>query len=409
MVDEAKPYLDEAVKDLSTAKPLPGFRPGKATYEDVKRAVGEMRIWETALERIVRATYVKTILDKQIDTVGSPEISVDQLTPGQDIKFTVIAPISPRVEKMADINACKVSAKKVEVSDQQVEDAIQQMRKMRRAEARVDRPATLEDLVIIDLEMKKDHVTLDGGSGKDYRVYLSEQHYIPGFNKQLEGIKAGDERTFTLPFPEEHYQKHLAGKIVDFTAKATGVFELQLPEANNEFAKGVGLEDMQKLREKLKENLTLEHVQRASEAAEIEMLEKLVDSSTFTDVPDLLVNEEVRRMLVELEQGVEEQGMKWPDYLSSLKKTADQLKLDFTPQAIRRIKTAVLIKTLAQQEKISVTEDELDAEVDRILTSLRPEDKQTRERVASPEYREYISIQMRNRKTLEWLKKSCIT
>ncbi|MBM3204359.1 trigger factor [Candidatus Uhrbacteria bacterium] len=406
--EEAKPYLDEAVKDLTTAKPIAGFRPGKATYDDAKREFGEMRIWETALERLVRAQYVKTILDKGIDTVGSPEISVDQLTPGQAIKFTVIAPIAPQVTNFADLTTCKVKTKEIAVGDKEVDNAIEQMRKMRRSEARVDRPATMEDLIVIDLEMKKDHVLLEGGSGKDYRVYLSEDHYIPGFNKQMEGIKAGEERTFSLPFPDEHFQKHLAGQTVDFTAKATSVFELQLPEANDEFAKGVGIDTIQALRDKLKENLTMEQKSRSKEAAEIEMLEKLVDASTFSEVPDLLVNEEVRRMLAELEQGVEEQGMKWADYLSSIKKTVDELKLDFAAQALRRIKTAVLIKALAQREKISVTEEELDKEVDHILESLRADDKQTRERVSSPEYREYLSIQIRNRKTLEWLRKECI-
>ncbi|MDO8583666.1 MAG: hypothetical protein Q7R83_00610, partial [bacterium] len=214
--------------------------------------------------------------------------------------------------------------------------------------------------------------------------------------------------TFKLSFPKDHYQKHLSGTEVEFTAKAKGVFELALPEANDEFAKGVGLTSIQELRDKLKENLDVESKRRADEAAEIEMLEKLVDASTFSDVPDLLVNEEVRRMTHELEHNVEDQGMKWPDYLASIKKTIDELKLDFVQPAMRRIHTAVLIKVLAKQEKVEVTDEELDKEVDRILDSLRQDDKETRERVSSPDYREYIAIQMRNRKTLEWLKTQCI-
>ncbi len=406
--ENAKPYLDEAVKDISEQKPLPGFRPGKAGYDDVKRVHGEMLIWQTALERIVRASYVKTILEKNIDTVGSPEVSVDQLTPGQPMKFTLIAPVAPRVAKMADLDACHITPKKAEITDKQVDEAIDELRKMRRTEARVERAATMEDLVIIDLEMKKDHVVLEGGSGKDYRVYLAENHYIPGFNKELEGIKPGEERTFSLPFPGEHFQKHLAGQKVDFTAKATGVFELKMPEANEEFAKGLGLDSLIALRDKLKENMTLEAKQRVDEAAEIEMLEALVDKSTFTDAPDILVNEEVRRMVHELEHSVEEQGMKWPDYLSSLKKSEDELRLDFVPQALRRIKTAVLVKEIAKAQNIEIPEEEADKEIDRILSGIREGDKETRERVASPEYRDYVAVQMRNRKALQWLKEKCI-
>src|SRR5690349_7806399 len=95
--DEAKPYIVQAAQDLQSTKPIAGFRPGKAPYEEVKKAFGEMRIWETALERIVRARYVHTVLEQSIETIGSPAISVEQLVPGQDIKFTVTAPVMPTV------------------------------------------------------------------------------------------------------------------------------------------------------------------------------------------------------------------------------------------------------------------------------------------------------------------------
>lgn len=407
-LDEAKPYLEEAVKEMSSSKPLPGFRPGKAGYDDIKRAYGEMVIWETALERIVRAFYIKTILSEEIDTVGSPAITVDKLTPGQDIVFTVIAPVQPTIESLPDLKACKVGFKKPIIDEKRVDNVLEEMRKMRRTEARVDRPATLDDLVIIDLEMKKNHVVLEGGTGRDYRVYLAEDHYIPGFSKELVGVKEGEERSFSLSFPQEHFQKHLAGQHVDFTAKAKSVFELKLPEINEDFAKAVGLDSVEKLREKLKENLTLEAEHKAQESAEIELLEKLVDASKFGEMPDILVNEEIRRMMAELEHGVEEQGMKWDEYLSSLKKTKDELKLEFVPQAIRRIQTAVLIKNIAKQEKTTASDDEVDQEVDKILAQLRADDTETRERVTSPDYRDYISIQLRNRKAIEWLKTQCI-
>ncbi|MFA6429630.1 MAG: trigger factor [Patescibacteria group bacterium] len=407
--EEAKPYLDEALKDISTAKPIQGFRPGKASYDDVKREYGEMRIWETALERIVRAFYIKTVLSENIETVGSPAVSIDQLTPGQAIKFTTITPTEPKIIELPDLEKCKVLAKEIKVTDDQVNETVEQMRKMRRKEALVSRPATGDDLVVIDLEMQRDHVVLEGGTGRDYKVYLAEHNYIPGLTEKLQGIKEGEERTFTLPFPSEHYQKHLAGKDVDFTAKAKGVYELQLPAFDDEFAKGVGVESAEKLRDLLKTNLGVEAKSKSDEAAEIELLDKLTDQAKFDDIPELLVNEEIRRMMHEIEHGVEDQGMKWEDYLASIKKTADALKLEFVPQAMRRIKAAVLVKQLAKKEGIKVTEEELDTEIDRILNTLKPEDTETRERVASPEYRDYVAVQLRNRRTLEWLKEKCIT
>lgn len=406
--EEVKPYLDEAAREMSTARPLPGFRPGKAGYEDVKRAYGEMKLLETALERIVRAFYAKAILSENLDVVGSPNISVDQLVPEQPIKFTVTAPVEPKAIELPDLTKCQIEKPLKEIGDKEVADAIEEMRKMRRNEVRVDRPATMEDLVVIDVSMSKDGVVVEGGAGRDYRIYMTEPHYIPGFTKALEGIKEGEERTFKLPFPSEHFQKHLAGKDVDFTAKATSVFEMQLPEVNDEFAKGVGLKDMQELRDKLKENLQLEEKRRREEASEVEMLEKLVDLGKFTEIPEVLVTDETRRMMEELQQGVENQGMKWEDYLSSIKKTRDDLRLEMTTQAIRRIKTAVLVKAFAKQQGVAITEDELDKETDEILARVPENDRETRERVASPEYRQYIAIQLRNRKTLEWLRKECV-
>lgn len=405
---EVTPYLDEAAREMSTARPLPGFRPGKASFDDIKRAYGEMKVLETALERIVRAFYAKAILNESLDVVGSPSISVEQLAPGQAIKFTVTAPIEPKVVSFPDFKACQVEEKAKDITDQEVDEAIEEMRKMRRKEVRVDRPATMEDLVLIDVAMTKDNVPLEGGTGRDYRIFMNEPHYIPGFTEAIANIKEGEERKFTLPFPNEHYQKHLAGQHVDFTAKATGVFEMQLPEANDEFAAGVGLKTMQELREKLKENLQLEETRRREEASEIAMLEKLIDTAKFTEVPEILVTDETRRMMEELQHGVEDQGMKWEDYLTSLKKSMDELRLEMTAQAIRRVKTAVLVKAFAKEQKIVISEEDLDKETDEILARVRPEDHEAKARVASPEYRQYIAIQLRNRKTLEWLKTQCI-
>jgi trigger factor len=406
--DESAPYREEAVVEISTAKPMPGFRPGKATYADVSRMVGEMKILETALERIVRSYYVKTVIAEKLETVGSPAVSVDQLTAGQSIKFTTISPIAPEVTKMPVVKDCAIIKKTKEATDKEVNDAIDEMRKMRRIETKVDRAATMDDLVIVDMEMTRENVMIEGGSGKGYRVYLSEPQYIPGLTQKLEGIKEGEERTFALPFPEEYFQKHLAGKDVDFKVKATSVHELQMPEVNDEFAKGIGIETVEKLREKLKENMQKELDQRNSDAAEIEMLEKLVEQASFSEVPEILVNEEVRRMQHELQHSIEEQGMKWEDYLSSIKKSEAELKLDFVKQAIRRIQTAVLIKAFAKKQDIDVADEEVDAEIDRILENLPAEQEESRQHVASPDYRDYVKVTMRNRRTLEWLKQECI-
>lgn len=407
-VEEARPYMEEAVKELSAARPVPGFRPGKLPFADGMRLYGPMVVLEHALERIVRASYVRAVVDNKLSPVGSPNVNVDQMTPDQPIKFTVIAPVEPTVTKLPELKDCSIERKGTKIDESQIDNTIEQIRKMRRSEAAVDRAATADDLVVIDLEMKKDNVIIDGGAGAGYRVYLSEEHYIPGFAKELIGIKAGDERNFTLPFPKEHYQKHIAGQDINFNVKAKEVFELQLPAVDEEFSKAVGATDVADLRKKIRENMENESNQKADEAAEVAMLEQLTEKSTFTDIPEILVNEEVRRMIGELQQGIDQQGMKWEDYLSNIKKTADDLKIEFAPQAVRRIKSAVLIKAFAKEAGVEVKDEEVDEEIDAILNSLRKGDNETRARVTSPDYRDYVMIQMRNRKALEWLKDKCV-
>src|SRR3990167_2677459 len=336
-VEEARPFLDETVRAMSEANPIQGFRPGKAPYAEAVKAYGEMRVWQNALERIVRSRYLRAVLDQDLDTVGSPEVRVDKLTPGADIEFTVIAPVAPKVTKLADYSAPLVDFTARTVTDADVLKALGDLRTMRRKEVRSTEPATNEDLVVIDLDMKKDKVTLEGGTGRDYRIYLTEDNYIPGFADKLVGVKEGEERTFTLKFPESHYQKHLAGKDVDFTATTKGVFKLELPDLDEAFAASLG------------------------------------QSS-----------------------------------LDALKKGVDELKLEFVPQAVRRIKAATIVKEISKREKVTVTDTELDHEIDHILEGIKSDDRETRERVSSPEYREYVAILLRNQKTLEVVKQKAI-
>ena len=406
--EEAQPYLDQAVQDITTNKPLKGFRPGKASYNDVKNAYGEMAIWQAAAERIVRAFYVKTILAQNIDTIGSPEVSVEKLVPGQAIEFTTTANVMPQVTNLMEYGQPLVTHKKKTVSSKEVDAAIEELRRMRRTEVAVDRAATKEDAVMIDLEIKKDNVPVEGGNANDYKVYLNEPQYIPGFADKLVGAKKGEVKTFELEFPKDHYNKMLAGNTIEFVATIKDVFEMQPPELNDEFASSVGATSVEDLKAKLLENLQLEQNQKTSEAAEIELLEKLIKGSRFTEVPELLVNEEVRRMYAELQHNAEAQGMKMEDYLASLKKSSDEIKLDFVPRAIERIQTAVLIKEIGNREKVEVDEAEVEKEQDRLLDSLAPSDKETRTRVASPEYKDYIAAQMKNRKVLEALKAKAI-
>ncbi|MCC7357473.1 trigger factor [Candidatus Uhrbacteria bacterium] len=406
--DEAKPYLDQAVTDISTHRPIAGFRPGKAGYDDVKRAFGEMAIWENALERLVRAVFVKAVLQEQIETVGSPEIAVQKLAPGSDIEFTTVVNTMPHVTNLTDYTKIKVDFKRRLVTETDVEKTIDDLRKMRRNEIATDQAATMDDMILVNLNIRDGQVPIEGGQSTNYRVYLNEQSYIPGFAEKVVGMKKNEKREFDLAFPADHYNKALAGKTVTFDVEVIDVFRLEIPIADEQFAKSAGVENMEKLRELLQNNLQQEADQKTDEAAEIELLEKMIKESKFSEVPELLVNEEVRRMMIEMEQSIENQGGNMKDYLSSIKKSESDLKLDLITRALERIKTAVIIKEIGKKENISVTDDEVDTEIDLILSGLKPNDTETRERVTTPEYRDYVAVQIRNQKIIKFLKQTNI-
>ena len=402
--DEAKPYLDQAVIDISTHSPLKGFRPGKATYENIARAYGEMKIWQQAFEKIARAQFMSSALAEDLDTIGTPSLEMEKLVPGNNIEFSMTVDILPSVERLADYSKTLLKWKPRVINEKDIADALKEMQNMHRVEVVADHEAKKEDLVVVDLDILKDNVLIEGGTSRGFKVYMNEAQYIPGFSDKLLGVKSGEERNFELPFPEDHFNKMLAGQQVKFNVTVKDIYELQLPDVNDAFAKKLGIDSLDTLKELLKKNIQDEANKKTDQSCEIELMDILIAKSAFSQIPELLINEEVRRMLLELEKGVDDQGMKMEDYLVSIKKTKDQLRVEFIPQAIKRIQSAILLKEIGKQEKCAVAEKDVDTEIDRILETIKQTDTETRERVSSPEYREYITSSMKNRNVLHLLK-----
>jgi len=405
-VEETKPHLERAVEHLSEHKEIPGFRPGKATYEAVKQTVGEMAIYEEALEHIVRQTFVEALTANNIDPVGSPAIDVVKLAPGNDIIYTATVALMPTIEQLGDYKTLKIDTKTIGVEDKDIDRALQDLRRMQTKEVRIGAgaEATKEDKLVVDMNIKKDNVSVEGGQAIGHAVYLAESHYIPGLTDALIGSKEGESKTFTLKFPEEHFQKHLAGQECLFEINVKELYKLESPELNDAFATSLGQKDMETLKNLIKENMLREKEGEEQFRQEKEMLELLAKESRIQDIPDLLLNKEINKMIHELQHGVEEQGMVFEDYLKDvIKKSLADVKLDFTPQALNRIKVALVIKEVAKLENIKPTTEEVDEELDH-LAEHYGENKKAKDQIYSPAYREYTEAVMRNRKVIEFLK-----
>ncbi len=403
--EQVERAMRHAAEHLSEEVQIPGFRPGKATYEVLKERFGEMKLLESASEELIRTTFVAAMLEEDLETVGQPYFNVEKMAPGNDMVYTAEIALMPHATKLADYKNLTVAPKSVEATPEVIAQAKKDLLRMRTKEVRADKDHALAkgDKAVINMTMKKDGVVLEGGEAQNHGVYTAESYYIEGFIEQILGAKEGEERNFTLPFPKEHYQKHVAGQNVDFTVAIKEIFILETPAFDDEFATGLGFKNVADLEAQLVKNITEEQEEKESRRQEKELLELLANKSTFSEISDLLVNTEIEKMINEMRQWVTENGMEFNDYLKSINKTIPQIKLDLAPQAMTRLKVAIILTEIAKLENIAPTSDELDAEVDKIAAQV-DKDPQAKEYVYSPQYRERLEVQLKNKKTVELLK-----
>lgn len=406
--DGALPYLEEAAQRLSEQNPIPGFRPGKANFDLVKQHFGEMKILEEALESIVRKSFVEAVLSHNIETIGSPKINVEKLAPDNDIVFSAEVTRMPKVLSLVDYDKLSIDAKSTKVEDKEINLALRDLQRMQTKEIRAvsSEKVCTTDKVVLSMDIKKDGSSIEGGQSPNHAIYLTEDYYIPGLKEQLIGMKEGDQKTFTLPFPKDHVQKMLAGHDVNFEMTIKEIYHLEPPELDDVFASSLGMKDMETLRKIIDKNVSEEKNLEEQSRQEREVLRLASEKSRFEEIPDLLLNEEINNMVRELKNRVESQGLEFETYLSNLKKTLAQIKLDFTPQAIIRIKSTLVIKAVAEKQKIEVEEKEVDEEIDRIAA--RYENPEEKKRLFEPSFHEYIEQLLKNRKVVALLKQKIV-
>jgi len=304
---------------------------------------------------------------------------------------------------LGDYKHINAKREKAEVKDADIERTLEQLTEMRAKEVIADKEASEGDKVLLDLEMFIDNVPVEGGQGKNLALIIGKNQIIPGFEKQIIGAKKGEVREFRIPYPEDHYQKNLAGKQIDFKASFKEVYRRILPALDDDFAKQLGFKSYSELKENIGNNIRLEKEQQVEQKLEIELLTKLIEKSRFGDFPQSLVNEEAHALLHDLEHDIESQGGKFSDYLGSINKTHDQLLLDLAPEAVKRIKTFLAIREIAKLENIVITEEDVDKEIGRLLERHKGHEK-VEAKVREPEYRATLHTLLLNRRVIEKLK-----
>lgn len=405
--EECQKHMVKAAERISERTKIQGFRPGKAPYELVKRQVSEMNILQEALEDIVQSSFYEAVMAEKLETIGMPEISLDKVAPGNDLVYKATVSLIPQLD-LPDLKKITVKREVKEVTDAQVDEVLENLRKLQAKEVIKDGLAEEADLVMVDMDMKLDNVPVDGGQAKDYRVYLSEDHYIPGFNKELVGLKKDDTKTFPITFPKTHYQKHLAGKTVEVSTTVKAVYERQIPQLDAEFAKALGQDSMENLRALLRTNIGNEAEQKADEKAEIELFDAIIEKTKFTEIPAVLVDAERKKMYYELTRDLERSGVSIADYLRDIKKTEEDIAADFTEQATKRAKAALVSRLIAKNNNITASEAEIDAEI-AMMQSAYQDNPSYLANLQKPEVRHTLATIIQNKKVIKWLNEQVLT
>ncbi len=397
-----KKDMDAAAVRISERAAIKGFRPGKATYDMVKQQVGEIRIIEEAMQSIVEKNFFEAAKKEKLDTVGMPQITIVKVAPGNEVVFKAVVGLLPKI-KLGDLSTVKVKYQAKEIGDKEVDDVLNDLKKMQTKEILKSGVSTKEDKLVVNLEMFLDKVPVEGGQAPNHQVYLNEPHYIPGLAEQLVGVKKDDIREFSLKFPKDHYQKHLAGKDIDFKVKVNDVFELQFPPIDDEFAKALGQENLAKLKTILKDNLIADAKHKDDQKIEIEILDGLIESSEIAEIPDVLINAEKNKIFHELKNSLGGQGIEMEQYLKDLKKSEEDIYKDFTEQALRRVKAALVSRQVALENKIEADKKDIDEEVQAIKAAY-PDNENVKENLKKPEVLETLALTIQNRKVLAFLK-----
>lgn len=395
---EIEKDLQKTARHLSEHASIPGFRAGTAPYDVVCRHLGgEANVYEESLNAIISRTLPEIINDKKLEIMGRPEISVQKIAPPFGIAYKAVLNLLPAVT-LGDISKIKVEAKEVKVDPVDVEKTINQLLEMRMSEVAVDRAAKLGDKAVLDFEVKKDKVVIEGGQAKDYHLVLGSGQFIPGFEEQVVGIKPNEQKTFTLNFPENYHAKHLAGAPAEIAITVKQIFERTKPELTDEFAQNLGgYETAEKLREQVVSNMQQEKEALEKERFELACMEELLKISTVGVLPAKAVDEETEKMVHELEHNISDRGLKFEDYLQSIKKTKEDLIKEFKPRAEHRLQISLVARAFGRDEQIKITDQDVNQEIE-ISKKLYGHSPEALAQFASADYRDYIHNVLTSRK-----------
>ena len=383
---------------------IPGFRRGKAPMKVIEAHYGESVFYEDAFDAIFPELYQAALTEHNVDVVDRPELDVQQIGRGQELKFTVEVFVRPDVTlgKYKNLGIVKTVD---EVTDDDVKAEIERARDRASRWIEVtDRAAKLDDQVNINYAGFLGEEQFQGGTAENHDLILGSGSFIPGFEDQLVGAEIGSDVDVNVTFPEQYHSEELAGKAVVFHVHVNSIREKEMPELDDDFVKEVSetANTVEEYKAEIRERLEKQAENRAETAFENEVIEKVVENAEV-DIPEAMIEEQIDNMLRDMEMRMMYQGMKLDDYFKYTGQTREQVREMYREQAAERVKTQLALEAIRDAEKIEATEEEIDAEIAKLADSRKKSLEDMKKQLTDGD-KEYFKQAATMNKVVEFLK-----
>lgn len=414
---EKKKYIHEITKTIEGEKwekainkvynkiapkvKIEGFRTGKAPREKIIAKYGEYNLYLDAVDSVANDTFLEILKESKLIPVVMPKMEIIKVDgKGADIKFTVTTRPDVKLGKYKDLDIKKETVK---VTKKEIEEEIKKLQTDYAEIVIKEEALATGDTAVIDYEGFKDGEAFEGGKGENYPLEIGSNTFIPGFEDKLIGMNKGETWDIELTFPNDYHSEELKGKDVVFKVKLNEIRSKELPKLDEDFFKDLGFEDVktkEELENKIEENIKLYKEGEIENKYIDEVLKKVIETSEM-DVIEEEVNMEVDRMLKQFEQQVGMQGVTLDQYCEFAKTSVDKLKENLINPATDRVKSRMVLEKIAEEEKLTANEKEIDEEVTRLAKLYQMTEE---ELIKSFQGKDMIGYDLKMQKALNILK-----
>ena len=395
--------LDKAFKVANAKAKIDGFRPGKAPKNVFLKQYGIESLFMDASNYCVEDAYNKMIEEnKDLEIAAQPVLDIRSIDE-KYIEYVFTITLKPEV-KLGKYKGLNVKKEAVKVTKKEIEESIDHMREHYKENIIKEGAIENGDIAIIDFEGFKDGVAFDGGKGENYSLEIGSNTFIPGFEEQLIGLKAGDTKDINVTFPEDYHAENLKGAPVVFKIKVHEVKEVKVPELDKEFFMDLGMEGIdtkEALEAQVKENIMASKEAKAEDKYIDDLLAEIA-KTTEIDVPDTMINDETERMVEHFAEHISMQGISLEQFYQFTNSNKEALKEQYKEEALKRIKYRLILEEIIKAEKIKVTDKEVDAEIEEIAKKYNMTKEEVKKQYG--ENLDYIKYDLEVKKAFEAIK-----